>query len=101
MSDLLRLSVPLSVWLSAFSAIYGLQGLICAGHIPEGLGRALLVGGWLFAVILQIALLLAIRRPAWASDSAFVQTLATTLAIVAIFAAIWAQMPVLFATTCG
>lgn len=101
MTDLLRLSVPLSVWLCAFSAIYGLQGSICAGLIAEAPGRAALTGAWVGAIIVQVLLILALRHPAWASESDFVQAVAMTLAVAALFAAMWAQMPVLFATTCG
>ena len=101
MKDILRLTLPLSAWLCAFSAIYGLQGAICAGLLPEDLGRIALVAAWLAAVALQAALLVALRRPAWAADSPFVQTLAVTLAVVALVAAGWAQMPILFVTICG
>lgn len=101
MSDILRLTLPLSVWLCTFSAIYGLQGAICAGALAQVSGRAALIAAWLAAVAIQAALLFALRRPVWAAEGTFVQRLAVTLAVVALVAATWAQMPVLFASTCN
>src|SRR5690606_2538278 len=48
MTDLLRISVPLTAWLVAFSAVYGLHGLVCSEHWAEAgfdlaVGRAALM----------------------------------------------------------
>ena len=46
MTDVLRLSVPLGLWLAGFSATYALQALSCSRHWPEALPeRVVLVVG--------------------------------------------------------
>ena len=73
MNAILRLSLPLTLWLAAFSAVYGLHGLLCssrwAAFVPELPGRALLAGAALVAVALQIALLAVLRSSRWPRPS--------------------------------
>ena len=100
MIEILRLSMPISVWIMGFSAVYALQGLTCSRHWPANIdaGSALLVG-WAVAVALQILCLAAILRAP--SPSRFVQATAVSLAVTALIAAVWTMLPVLTATLCG
>lgn len=104
MTDILRLSVPLTFWLTAFSAIYGLQGLVCSPRWPEGpdlsAGRAVLIGAWLVSIALQAAILLALRSPRFASRSTFVRETSQALAVVALIATIWTLAPVAITSIC-
>lgn len=99
MSDVLRLSVPLAAWLAGFSAVYGLQGLACSRHWPEGLSaRPLLLLAWALAVAVQAALvLLLLRNP---SPSPFTRATSLALAGTALAAAAWTLLPVAVASTC-
>jgi hypothetical protein len=65
-TDILRISVPLTAWLAAFSAVYGLQGLVCSDRWAEaGLdlaaGRIAMTIAWATAVALQFAFLTPLR----------------------------------------
>jgi hypothetical protein len=104
-TDILRIAGPLTVWLAAFSAVYGLEGLVCsqrwaeAGLSPAA-GRAALVGAWAVAALLQLALLLALRSQRFASPSGFVQGVGLSLSLVALLATIWTMMPVATVSLC-
>lgn len=102
MTDILRLSVPLTVWLASFSAIYGLSAIICsAGTAPEpSYGRAGLLAAWLFAIALQAVLLVGLRSPRLASSSAFVRKTSFVLSASALVATIWTLFPVVNAPLC-
>lgn len=105
MNDILRLSLPLTVWLAAFSGVYGLHGLVCsprwaqAGLGPDA-GRMALVLAALLALVVQAALLLALRQPRFASPSRFAQWVTGALGIVAIVATVWTLIPVATTTAC-
>jgi len=99
MIDILRLSLPLTVWITGFSALYGLQGLTCSRHWPpEVETRLILLTAAAVAVAAQGLCLLALTRTP--SQSRFVQTTAITLGITALVAAIWLLVPVLATSTC-
>lgn len=99
MIEILRLSVPLTLWIIGFSALYGLQGLTCSRHWPVEIdGRTALLIASAVVVAAQGVCLMAIRRAL--SSSPFVQTSATTLAITALVAAIWLVLPVLVTSAC-
>ncbi|MBC7479916.1 MAG: hypothetical protein H7317_17805 [Pseudorhodobacter sp.] len=99
MIEILRLSVPITVWLTGFSALYALQGLSCSRHWPAGLDpRPVLLAGWAVAVMLQILCLLVILRGP--SLSRFVQTTALTLAAAALVASVWTMAPALAVSPC-
>ena len=105
MTDILRISVPLTAWLAAFSAVYGLQGLVCSerwADVGLGLaaGRAAMTVAWAAAVALQLALLLALRSPRFASGSAFVRRVSLALAISALVATVWTLIPVVTTSAC-
>ncbi|TNC48444.1 hypothetical protein FHG66_13910 [Rubellimicrobium rubrum] len=99
MRDVLRLSVPLALWLAGFSGVYALQGLTCSRHWPEDLpARPALLVGWALAVLLQAVLLWLISRDP--SPSRFVQGTSLALAAVSLLAAAWTSMPVALTSTC-
>lgn len=105
MSDIMRLSLPLTAWLAAFSAVYGLGGLVCSDRWAQaGLslatGRGAMIAAWLAAIAVQVALVLAIRSPRVASPSAPLQRLSLTLAIVALAATVWSLLPVVATSMC-
>lgn len=99
MKDILRLSVPLAVWLAGFSAVYGLQGLTCSRHWPDDLAaRPALLLAWALAVALQAALLWSLVRDP--SASSFLRRVGVALAAVALAAAVWTLAPVAIASAC-
>ncbi|EIM26780.1 hypothetical protein [Microvirga lotononidis] len=105
MTDILRIAVPLTAWLAAFSAVYGLQGLVCSPRWAEAgfdlaAGRAAMTAAWIAAAILQVAFLLALRSPRFASRSAFVRGVSLTLAVVALVATLWTLVPVVTTSAC-
>ena len=106
MTDILRISLPLTVWLAAFSAIYGLEGLVCSSRWVEAgfgptAGRGALVVTWVLAVATQVAFVLALRSPAVASPSRFVRKVSLALAAAALVATVWTLMPVATTTLCS
>lgn len=105
MTDILRISVPLTVWLAAFSAVYGLQGVVCSDRWTEaGLdlvsGRVALIAAWVAATALQVAFIIALRSPRLVSSSPFVRRLSLILAISALVATMWTLSPVVMSMTC-
>lgn len=105
MNDILRISVPLTVWLAAFSAIYGLQGIICSDRWTEaGLdlaaGRVALVVAWIAVIALQFAFLLALRSPRYGSRHTFVRGVSLILAVAAIVTTVWTLLPIVTTSVC-
>lgn len=105
MSDLLRILVSPVMWLASFSAVYGLMGLVCAPRAPFGgtdwpWGRVLLVAGFALAVLLQIALLVALRSRRFGAPPGFVRHVSLTSGWVGLGATVWTLMPVLATTAC-
>jgi hypothetical protein len=99
MREVLRLSVPLALWLASFSAVYALQGLSCSRHWPEGLpARPFLILAWGLAVALQAGLVWALLRDP--SPSPFVRVTSLALACLALAAAAWTLLPVAVTSTC-
>lgn len=105
MTDILRISVPITVWIAAFSSVYGLEGVICSdlwrgAGLSLGQGRGALVAAWVAAIALQVALLVALRSRRLASPHPWVQRLATILGCVALVATVWSLMPVATTSLC-
>lgn len=100
MIEILRLSIPITIWLTGFSAIYALQGLSCSRHWPAGIEpRPVLIAAWAVAFALQALILLAILyKP---SPSRFVRRTAITLAAAAVVACVWTMLPLLAISVCG
>ena len=78
MRELLRILLPLLVWLASFSAIYGLHGLGCALGWPEvawlglSLFRWALLIAWLAAIVLQLLLLLTVGKWSFGPTTDFI-----------------------------
>jgi len=105
MTDILRISGPLTAWLAAFSAIYGLQGLVCSPRWAEaGLdlaaGRTALVLAAALGVAVQVVLLLALRRSGPPARLDFARRLSHALAVVALVASVWTSIPVVATSAC-
>lgn len=105
MNDITRISLPLTVWIAAFSAVYGLEGIVCSGRwsaagLSLSQGRIALLAAWGIALGLQVLLLLALRRPRFASDLPWVQRTSVILACVALVATAWGLMPVATTSLC-
>jgi len=99
MIEILRLSLPLTVWLTGFSAVYALQALSCSRHWPADLeARPVLIAACVVAVIVQLLSLMAVLFAP--SPSRFVQTTATVVAATALVAALWTIIPALAASVC-
>ncbi|WP_316013311.1 hypothetical protein [Roseobacter sp. HKCCA0434] len=98
MRQILALSLPLTVWLASFSAIYGLQGLTCSPRWPfgEGLARPALILAALAAVGLQAALV--VRAP---RGEGLMPRTTLMLSIVSLVAIMWTSLPAVFLTRCG
>lgn len=100
MTDILRLSLPLTLWLVGFSSVYALQGLACSRHWPEALdARAALIAASVAAAVIQSFALLAVRS--LRSESVFAQRVATALALTALVATIWTVLPVVAISVCS
>lgn len=99
MREILRLSVPLGLWLASFSAVYALQGLSCSRHWPEVLpARPFLLLAWGLAVAIQAGLVWTLLRDP--SPSPFVRAASLSLAVTALVAAAWTLMPVAVTSIC-
>lgn len=106
MTDVLRILIAPLLWLAAFSAVYGLHGVLC-GHGVEGaifglpLPRVLLVTAYAFAILLQMALLKALYHPRYASTSGFVRFVSHATAWVGLVATGWSLLPVVMTSYCA
>lgn len=102
MRDILRLSVPMTVWLMSFSAVYGLQGLVCSQHFAyEGAAaRPLLIVAAIIAVFAQTVLSWGLYSKRWGSPHPFIRTVSTILGVIALFATIWTLFPVALMSIC-
>lgn len=105
MTALLRISVPLTVWLAAFSATYGLHGLVCSPRWAEaGLdlaaGRAALATAAALAVAAQVVVLFALSRPGLTARRGFTRRLSLVLATAALVASVWTAIPAVATSAC-
>lgn len=98
MKEIMRLSLPLTLWLIGFSALYGLQAVICAQGWqdllgPGGMvwGRWALMAGAAGVVLIQGAALLFLiaTKPA----PGLMRTASLGLAVVALVATVWTLLP--------
>jgi len=105
--ELLRILLPLLVWLASFSAIYGLHGLGCALGWPEvawlGLSffRWALLIAWLAAIVLQLLLLLAVGKWSFGPTSDFYRKVSLATVWSGLIATGWTLFPVAVSSTCG
>jgi hypothetical protein len=108
MTDILRLSLPLTVWLISFSAVYGLHGGLCAAGWdtwpgPGGLtwGRSALLAAAALAVLTQTLLLWLLATPRFGAAPGFLRQTSLSLAAVALIATLWTHAPMAALPLCG
>jgi hypothetical protein len=105
-SAILRLALPLTLWIASFSGVYALHGLLCsgrfAGMVEEGTARLLLVLAALAALAMQALLLTALRAPRWREPDPALRRIGLGLAVVALVSTAWSLLPpVLAAGECN
>lgn len=98
MSDLLRILIAPLVWLAAFSAVYGLQAVLCAHAATSA--RPVLMAAFGVAVLVQVALLAALCAPRFAAGSAFVRFVSRAAGWTGLVATVWTLLPVVAAPLC-
>ncbi len=100
----LRLSLPLGIWLASFSAVYGLHGLLCSSRWaapPLGLSeRALLIGAAIAAIAVQSLCLAVMWSPRWQDPDLTIRRVSLALATTALVAAIWTLVPATATASC-
>lgn len=108
MIQILRLSLPMTLWLIGFSTLYALEGLSCSRHWPPGLEpRAVLITAAALLVGLQgLAFWLTLLQPPRSNPAPNpatnpVDRIAAGLAAAALGAAVWTSAPVLALAACG
>ncbi len=102
MRDILRIAAPFTLWIVAFSAIYGLEGLVCSrhgAHLDAATGRLMLLAAWGVAIAAHLLLAHAYRGP-MGGDTRFHRFVALTLALAALAATVWTLMPVATMSMC-
>ncbi|GGM12895.1 hypothetical protein GCM10011534_38690 [Pseudooceanicola nanhaiensis] len=102
MRSLLRLALPLTLWLACFSAVYGLAGLLCSSRwspVADDTTRlTLLALAAMAAVVLQAGLVLALRSPRWQDPDTTLRRASLVLAVAALVSTIWTLLPPLLTT---
>ncbi|MGR3464579.1 hypothetical protein [Limimaricola sp.] len=104
MSTVLRLSLPLGLWLAGFSGLYGLHGLMCSSRWaqpPLGLSeRGLLVAAAIAAIAVQALCLAVLRSPRWRDPDPAIRRISLALAAIALVAAVWTLLPATAVLSC-
>ncbi|GAD57275.1 hypothetical protein [Limimaricola cinnabarinus] len=104
MITVLRLSLPLAIWLASFSGVYGLHGLMCSSRWagpPIGLSeRGLLIGAAILAIAVQSLCLVVLRAPKWRDPDPAMRRIGLALAAIALVAAIWTLLPPTVLASC-
>lgn len=106
MTDMIRILIGPFVWLSAFSAVYGLHGMGCALGWTEvefaglTLHRAALLAGWGATVAACAVVLVGLWSERLGSSSAFVRRVSIWLGLVGVVAAVWSLFPVAVLSAC-
>ncbi len=107
MTEVLRLALPLTLWLISFSALYGLHGVVCAADWPlapgpSGIawGRLALLAGAAAAILVQLAALVALGWTRLGPAPGFMRRTTLTLAAAALIAAIWTSLPAAVLPVC-
>jgi hypothetical protein len=107
MTDVIRISLPLTVWLISFSAVYGLHGVICSnpGWTTPSLagltqGRLTLLAAFAMAIVAQVATLALLRSERFGGATGFMRWTSLTLAVVGLVAVLWTLFPVAVLPLC-
>ena len=108
MNDVIRLSLPLTIWLISFSAVYGLQGIVCSsswsktpGIAGLGWGRLVLLAAFVIATVVQTATLAALWRTRFDDSTGFMRWMTLTLAVAGLVAVFWTLLPVAVLSICN
>lgn len=107
MTDVIRLSLPLTVWLISFSAVYGLHGIVCSsswsattGFAGLSQGRLVLLGAFAIATVVQAATLIFLMSERFGGATGFMRWTTLALAIVGLVAVVWTLFPVAALSLC-
>jgi hypothetical protein len=105
MIDILRILGGPLAWFAAFSAVYGLHGLICGRQIAGAmlglpLPRLLMVAAFLISTALLAGLVWLLHTPRFASASPFVTFVSRATGWVGLVAAVWTLSPTVVMTSC-
>lgn len=106
MTDMLRILISPVVWLAAFSAIYGLHGMLCEFKYDgpmQGMPwpRFPLVVAFALAFLLQVVLLGGLYSVRFGAAPGFTRTVSRTSGWIGLAATIWTLFPILTVSTCG
>ena len=97
MIGILRLSLPIFLWITGFSAVYALQALQCSRHWSDDMeARPVLPAAWFVAIAVQALGLMTVL----CAPSRCIQSTAVAIAGAALIAATWTMIPVLAASVC-
>lgn len=106
MIDLLRILAGPLVWLAAFTATYGLHGLVC-GHSIQGtvlglvsLQRLILVSAYLLATAVMGLLLWGLYLPRLAASSPIISFVSRVTGWTGLVAVLWSLVPTATTTYC-
>ncbi|WP_417525914.1 hypothetical protein [Marinovum sp.] len=104
MTTILRLALPLTLWLASFSAIYALHGLLCSSRwavagvdLP---GRGVLIAALVIALLLQVALIAFLRASVWPETDPSIRRISLVLGAAALVSTLWTLMPVVLVSHC-
>ena len=100
MGTVIRIALPLTMWLAAFSAVYGLNGWLCTTAISTATGRTMVVAAVLLAIAMQAGLIWWLRRSDWAVPGPALRHVALTLGVVALIGTVWTLVPGLMLSRC-
>lgn len=107
MRDILRLSLPLTVWLVCFSGVYALHALVCSDRLATGgasvpdLGHSVLLFGWAVSIVVQVGLLVALSGSRFGGPKGFMRSITLALAAIGLMATLWTLGPVALIRPCG
>lgn len=106
MKDVLRILVSPVIWLAAFSAVYGLHGVLCSMTIDATMfgvswARVVLILAFIAAVLLQAGILIMLHSARYAASSGFARRVSRASGWTGFAATIWTLSPTLAASTCG
>lgn len=96
MTDVLRLFGPLVLWLTSFSAVYGVQGISCA----QGWTNTPVIIAWLVAIGLQAALFLVLRSARFGMRPGPQRWASLAMGVIGLVAVFWTLFPTLFLQAC-
>ncbi|SDY34144.1 hypothetical protein [Citreimonas salinaria] len=106
MKDLVRILIGPLVWLSAFSAVYGLHGVACAFGWADidawglSLMRVALTAAWLASLAVLAVTVAVLHSRRFGSPSGFVRGVSIMTGWVGLMATLWTLFPVVVTSTC-